>query len=345
MSLDEFLASSRDFHNTADFDFRAGTMGFTAWSKVSMRMPPTAITPPTLSMMPVALAVFRLRIIIQIVTGQARHGKGGAPSGPIQLERDAADDPANLAALHGAIERGVTHFDTAEMYGGGHSEELLGEAIKGVDRSSLLVVSKVRAENQRPDDLRSAFERSCERIGTDYLDVYMLHSFNGDVPLDETLGAVDDLIDEGRVRRSAVANFNVERMELACKATRHRIVANQVNYNVQVREAEHAGLVDWCASNEVALIAWGPVQKGEIDITAPILRELADRYAATPIQVALNWVTSQKSVVAVSKTRGMAHLDENLAALSWTMSDDDIERVRREMPGQLDVSDRVPLNN
>ena len=254
------------------------------------------------------------------------------------------DDAADVAAIRKALDLGITHFDTAELYAGTHAEQLLGEALSGADRSSLFLVSKASPKNHRPDDLRRSFEASCERMGTDYLDLYMLHRYNSSVPLDETMDALCSLVDEGRLIHPAISNFSVKRMIEAQSVSRHKIVANQLHYNLQVREVEYEGLLDHCQKNDVMLIAWGPVQKGALHFNASILVDVAKKYDRTPAQIAINWLTSQRSVVTLSKTRSIAHMQENLGALDFTMDDADIELLRKEMPGQLKRSDRLPLD-
>ena len=254
------------------------------------------------------------------------------------------DDAADLLALKTAMDEGITHIDTAEGYGAGAAERLVGKAIKNFDRSSLTVVSKVGPEHLSPSQVQQSIKRSLTNLDTDYLDVYMVHSWSSIVPIDETMDALCWLVDEGLVRHIAVSNFTVERFEAAQAVSRHKIVANQLHYNLQIREVEKAGLLDYCQKNDVALVAWGPVQKGMLDFEASVLQEVAKHYGKTPTQVAINWLTSQPAVVTLSKTRSLDHLRENIAATDWQMKDEHIELLRREMPGQADISNRVPLD-
>lgn len=254
------------------------------------------------------------------------------------------DDEADVTALRTAIDRGVTHIDTAEIYAAGHSETLVGRAIKGYERESLFLVSKVSGDNQEPDTLRRSFEQSLQRLGTDYLDGYMLHRLSPTVPIDETMGALDELVDRGLVKHPMVSNFTVARIDRAQAASRHRIAAVQLHYSLRVREAEREGLVEYCASNDVMLIAWGPVEKGQLDFDTPLLQEMANKYEKTPAQIAINWLITQPAVVTIAKTRALKHLDDNLGALHWEIEPEDVERLRDHFPGQLDTSPRVPLD-
>ncbi len=254
------------------------------------------------------------------------------------------DDTRDINAIKRAIDAGVTHIDTAQMYAAGHAETLVGEAIKGQQRETLTLVTKSLPSNMTADRLRSSLTESLDRLGTSYVDVYMLHRYNSDIPLDETMGAMDELIDEGLVRHPAVSNFTVDRFREAQKVSRHKIVANQVHYNVQVREAEAAGLVNFSRDEDALLIAWRPVQKGGLDLAAPIIIELAEKYDKTPTQIAINWLVSQPNVVTLALTRSPEHLAENIDACGWTMESADVERIRGEMPDQQTVSDAVPLD-
>lgn len=272
------------------------------------------------------------------------YGMGTWQMGGRMVADASNDDKADLAALRLALDKGITHFDTAENYAAGRAEELLGEAIRGEDRNRLFLVTKVALGNQEPHQLRHSFEASCRRLGTDYLDMYMLHRYDSEVPIDETMGAMDDLVDEGRLRYPAVSNFTAERLEKAQAASRHKIVANQLHYNVQVREIEKLGVLDYCQRNDVMVVAWGALQKGDLDLNGDLMTLMMTKYQCTAAQLAINWLVSQSGVVTLSKTRSPAHLEENLGGLSFIMDDNDIELIRREMPNQIDRSDRVPLD-
>jgi len=254
------------------------------------------------------------------------------------------NDKADIEGIKYAIDQGVTHLDTAEVYAGGHSEEILGEAIKGYDRSKLFIVSKVREANLRHDDLIHSAKKSLKRIGTDYLDLYLIHAPSLEIPIEESMGAMNELVSLGLIRHVGVSNFSVARMTEAQKYSKAKIVANQLHLNLKVRETEKAGLLKYCQENDVMFIAWRPVEKGVL--TEPgikILDEMCEKYGKTPSQIVINWLISQDSVVTLSKTTSKAHLDENLGALGWTMDKKDIERLRNEFPDQLDVSPAVPL--
>lgn len=256
----------------------------------------------------------------------------------------ANDDAADIAAIRYAIDQGITHLDTAENYAAGHSEEILGKAIKGYDRSSLLIVSKVGRNKLRYDDLIKSCHESLKRIGTDYLDLFLIHAPSLEIPIEESMKAMNELKDKGLIKNIGVSNFTVERMVEAQKHSKAKIVANQLHLNLKYREAERKGLVKYCQENDVMFIAWRPVQKGVIlDKSVELLDKLCTKYNKTPSQIAINWLISQDNMVTLSKTRNKLHLDENLGAIGWEMDAADIETLRKDFPNQQDVSDAVPL--
>lgn len=257
---------------------------------------------------------------------------------------DHSKDEEDTQAIKNAIELGVTHIDTAESYAAGHSEELVGQAIKGYDRSKLIIASKVSGWNQSYDGLLKSFEASLKRLGTSYLDLYLLHRYPlQGIDIADTMRAMDRLVSEKVVKNIGVCNMTPERFDEAQKHTANKIVYNQLHYSLEVREAEKKGLVKYCQDNDIFLSAWGPLSKGSLE-NAPILQEMAKKYHKTPYQVALNWLIAQENVITIPKTTQKKHLEENLGCLGWELSSEDFERLSREFPNQKDVSDRVPLD-
>lgn len=259
-------------------------------------------------------------------------------------EADSSNDVSEVDAIRAAIDAGITHIDTAESYGAGHAEELLGKAIKGYDRSKLFVVSKVSEVHQGYDDLIRSCEASLKRIDTDYLDLYMLHRFPGSgTDITRTMKALDELVRQGMIKNIGVSNLTPHRFNALQELTQNKIVCNQVHYNVQYREIEKRNVLKHAQDKDVMLVAWRPLQKGALE-PAFILSELAKKYNKTPSQVAINWLISQQNVVTIAKTSSIEHLKENLGAVDWTMEADDIERIRTDFPNQQFISDAVPLD-
>ena len=261
-----------------------------------------------------------------------------------RLEADTSRDADEIVAIRAAIAAGITHIDTAEHYGNGHAEELLGRAIQDYDRQKLCIASKVWPTNQSYDGVLRACEQSLRRIGTNYLDIYLLHFYPAaGLPIAETMKAMDKLVDQGIVKNIGVCNLSPRRFDEVQKYTANKLVCNQLHYNVQYREVESRGLLPYMRHKDSLLVAYRPVQKGTLPI-APILIELAKKYQKTPIQIAINWLVSQDQVVTICKTSSLSHLQENLGAVDWTMEPADVERIRKEFPDQKTVSDSVPLD-
>ncbi|MEN9582084.1 MAG: hypothetical protein RL641_38 [Candidatus Parcubacteria bacterium] len=256
----------------------------------------------------------------------------------------ANDDMADIEAIKTSINNGVLHIDTAESYADGYTERLVAKAIKDFDRSAIFLVSKVHADNQTFEGIIQACKSSLTRLEVDYLDLYLLHRHNANIPLHETMRGLDKLITDGVVKNIGVCNFTKEALEEAQSYTKNKIVCNQVHYNFIFREPERTGLLKYCQENDVFLSAWRPIQKGAIlEDTPEILKEMCEKYNKTPAQIAINWLISQENVITLSKTRNVSHLQENLGAIGWTMSDEDIDKIREKYPVQIDISDAVPL--
>lgn len=254
------------------------------------------------------------------------------------------DDKADIEAIKYAISLGITHIDTAENYANGHSEELVGDAIRGFDRSKLFIVSKVGRTKLKYDDLIESCQESLKRIGTDYLDLLLIHAPSLEIPIEESMKAMNKLHNDGFIKNVGVSNFTIERLEEAQKYSEAKIVANQLHLNLKYRETEQKGLVRYCQEKDVMFVAWRPIQKGTIvDRNVEIINVMCSKYNKTPSQIAINWLISQKNVVTLSKTRNKKHLEENLGALGWEMDATDIERLRNEFPNQESVSNAVPL--
>lgn len=270
------------------------------------------------------------------VLGQGTWRLGGVS------ERDPENDDArDVAVIRRALDAGLPHIDTAEMYAGGHAEELVGEAIRGVERSRLFLTGKVWKSHLGGDGPLRAAEASLRRLGVDAFDLYLVHQVNPEIPLKETIRAMNRLQREGLARNIGVSNFSLDRLKQAQALSEVPIVANQLHYNLQVREIELSGLLDFCQETGVMVIAWRPLRG--VDCSVPLLTELAARYGHTPRQLALNWLISQPGVVTIVKASDPLHLAENVGAVGWRMAEEDVERLRREYPDRRAVSEAVPL--
>jgi diketogulonate reductase-like aldo/keto reductase len=245
---------------------------------------------------------------------------------------DRGDRKRAIAALRRGIELGMTHIDTAEMYG--DAELVIAEAIAG-NRDNLFLVSKVLPSNASRRGTIAACERSLKRLKTDRLDCYLLH-WRGSYPLAETVAAFDELAHAGKIRAWGVSNFDTDDLdEILAVAGEGRIACNQVLYHLQERAIEHA-VIPWCEQHGVAVVAYSPF--GHDDFPAPrskagqLLQEVADAHRATPRQVALSFLTRAKSVFAIPKASSADHAADNAAAGDLVLDKDEIAALDKAFP-------------
>ncbi len=272
-------------------------------------------------------------------------GMGTWMMGGDTRHNSANDDEADINILKHGLERGVTRIDTAEKYAGGHAEKLAGLAIRGFDREKLFISSKVWPDHLSYDGVTAAVEESLKRLGTDYLDLYMIHFPNPNFPIAETMRAMEAIAKQGLARYIGVSNFSVSKLPEAQACSDIPIVYNQLHYNLIQREIEAKGLLEYCQQNDVIVDAYRPLQQGKLAREGtPILDEMAAKYDKTPSQIALNWLVSQTNVTTVCTMRTESELESNLGAIGWSLEPHDIEKLRAEFPGQDRVSDSVSLD-
>lgn len=187
---------------------------------------------------------------------------------------DYGHDPSRvyqeLRSLRSALEMGYTLIDTAEAYGDGRSEELIGQAIDGLDRSKLFITTKVRETHLHYRDVMKAIEGSLRRLHTGYVDLYLIHAPNPAVPLEETFEALNDLVENGKTRYIGVSNFSREQMMQAYRLTKSILATNQVEYSLFSRDPEENGVLDFCQQNDVILTAYSPLEDGGLFSREPI---------------------------------------------------------------------------
>jgi diketogulonate reductase-like aldo/keto reductase len=209
----------------------------------------------------------------------------------------------------------MNHIDTAEIYGGGHAEELVGEVVKEFVRDEVFIASKVWHTNLRYDDVLKACERSLRRLQTSYIDLYYIHWPNPSIPLSETMRALERLHDEGKIRYIGVSNFTASLVEEARSYLSHAdIVADQVEYSLYERSIEK-DLMPYCLRESIMIVAYSPLGHGRLvrelhdgrSKRAKILMEVAERYSKTPIQVALNWVIWHEHIITIPKSIRREH--------------------------------------
>jgi diketogulonate reductase-like aldo/keto reductase len=234
-----------------------------------------------------------------------------------------------VAALARGLDSGLSLIDTAEMYGDGGAEEIVGRAIAG-RRQAIFVVTKVYPQNAGAKAMPAACERSLRRLGVDCIDLYLLH-WRGRVPLAETVMTFERLIAQGKIRRWGVSNFDVEDMEeLLALTDGHRCATNQVLYNLTERGIEWQ-LLDWCREHRIAVMAYSPVAQGHLR-NEPKLAAIARRVGVSPVQMAIAWTLSRPGVIAIPQSSNVAHIDELRAAAEVTLDDGTLAALNAAFP-------------
>ena len=253
------------------------------------------------------------------------------------MAEDARRRKDEIAALRVGFDLGMTLVDTAEMYADGAAEALVGEAIVG-RRDELFLVSKVLPENATTTGTPAACEKSLQRLGTDRLDLYLLH-WRGNVPLEETLDAFAALVDAGKIRYWGVSNFDVvDLIELWRLTGGAKVATDQVLYNLTRRGIEY-DLMPWCRKRNIPIMAYSPIEQGRL-LGHQELKKVAARHNATPAQVALAWLLRQDGVVAIPKAAKVAHVRENHAALALHLTREDLAALDRAFPPPTEA---IPL--
>jgi diketogulonate reductase-like aldo/keto reductase len=244
------------------------------------------------------------------------------------MGEDARLRRQDIAALRAGVNVGMTLIDTAEMYGDGATETLLGEALAGL-RDQVFLVSKVYPQNAGRGRLERACEMSLRRLRTDRLDLYLLH-WRGAVPLAETIDGMEALIAAGKIRRWGASNLGRGDMDELLRAGGERCATDQILYNVTARGAEF-DLLPQLAQRRIPVMAYSPVAQGRLP-HSPALAALAKQHGATPFQVAIAWVLRDPNVIAVPKAADEAHVRDNLCAAELVLSNEDLAAIDAEFP-------------
>jgi diketogulonate reductase-like aldo/keto reductase len=243
-----------------------------------------------------------------------------------------AEDPQRrgdeIEALRAGIDLGMTLIDTAEMYANGESERLVGEALAGC-RDEVFLVSKAYPQNASCRGLPRACEASLDRLGTDRLDLYLLH-WRGGVPLDETVEAMGRLVDAGKILRWGVSNFDTDDMEELVAMGGKACATNQILYNLTRRGPEH-DLLPWLAARRMPIMAYSPVEQGRL-VADEGLRTLAAELGITPAQVALAWLLVREDAIAIPKASTIEHVRENRAAADLALPPQAAARLEAMFP-------------
>ncbi|HWS19944.1 MAG TPA: aldo/keto reductase [Nitrososphaera sp.] len=241
-----------------------------------------------------------------------------------------------IEALRLGLQLGMKHIDTAEMYGNGRTEELVAEAVDG-RREEVFLVSKVLPSNASYEGTLKACKRSLKRLKTDFLDLYLLHWPSSEHPIEETMRAMEKLVDDGMIKFIGVSNFDVEQLREAQNALRkYRIACNQVLYHLAYRGIE-LNLLPYCAKNEIAIVGYSPFGHGNFPSShnrgGKVLAEIAKTHNRSVRQVALNFLTLHSNLFTIPKAGNPDHIQENSDAVGdWKLTDEDIAAIDRAFP-------------
>lgn len=240
-----------------------------------------------------------------------------------------------IESIRYALDNGVKLIDTAEMYGSGNSEKLVGEAIKGYNRQSLFIVSKVLPSNAGRNRIFQACENSLKRLGTDYLDLYLLH-WRGMYSFEETFECMEELKKMGKIRRWGVSNMDIDDMiEINSTPYGKNCQVNQVLYHLGSRGIEYS-LKPFTDSNNIPTMAYCPLAQGgrlkDRLLKSNSVKKIAEKYNITPIQVLLTFVLSQENIIAIPKASKLEHMKQNINCLDINLDIEDLTLLNKEFP-------------
>lgn len=240
------------------------------------------------------------------------------------MTANSRNDKRDIEAIRYSIEEGQNQIDTAELYGAGHSEEVVGEAIKGFDRAKLFIASKIWNHNATTTRIPKATKKILERLGIEYLDLLYIHACwrEGDIP--DYITGLNRAQDRGLTKAIGVSNFTLEQLKKAVKLTKHPIVAIQNHYNLTHQSEVDDKMKNFCKKNKITIVAYSPLEGSKWNIK---IRKIAKKYKKTPAQIAINWLISQDNVVTIPKSTDKKHIDENLGAMDFEMEDKDTKML------------------
>lgn len=241
-------------------------------------------------------------------------------------------EDSSVRAIRTSIESGSNFVDTAESY---RNEEMVGKAIKDYD--DVFLATKVWPTHFRYDKLIRACNQSLERLGRDSIDLYQLHWPHPRVGMEETMKAMEKLVDDGKIRYIGVSNFSVEQLRKAQDAMKsHDIVSNQVELSLLARDYEK-DLLPYCQENNITLIAYSPLGHGKFFTTKnkalSVIKQYAEKYNKTPAQIAINWLVSKSNVVAIPKAGSVEHVRQNVDAANFQIENEDMLAIENALDG------------
>lgn len=257
--------------------------------------------------------------------GQGTMGMGG------YFQSDTSDDAAFIKSMRMGVDLGMNLIDTAEVYGNGHAEELVGMAVAGI-REKVLIATKFSPENNQYNGVIAAAERSLRRLKTDWIDLYQIHWPNPAIPVEETLGAMVKLMEQGKIRAIGVSNFLFADIKRA-QRYEDTIATDQLEYNLFDRSIE-TELLPYCQNNGVTIMAYSPLDQGRGLPNAEKLAPIAEKHGKANSQVILNWLVSHVNVIAIPKSVNPEHIRQNAESADFELDAEDVESINRAFPRQ-----------
>ena len=238
-------------------------------------------------------------------------------------------DSVSLAALRSALEIGYTHFDTAEMYASGHTEELLGRAIResDIDRGTLFITSKVMPSHLKYDEVLRACDNSLKRLKMEYIDLYLIHWPQAGMKLEDTFRALNKLVHHKKVRYVGVSNFNLKLLQQSRELCETPLATNQVPYSLSDRSYTKNGVLEYCQQNNILLTAYEPVDKGHLSVDRA-LRSVAGAHNVTPYQIALAWLIAQPGVITIPMSLNPQHIRENFESADIELTQEELRLLK-----------------
>ncbi len=238
-------------------------------------------------------------------------------------------DPASMTALRAALEVGYIHFDTAEYYADGHSEELVGRAVRdaGAKREELFITTKISPEHLQYDQVRRSCENSLRHLNMDYIDLYLIHwPPRHGMELEDAFRALNQLVQEGKVKHLGVSNFKLKLLKQAQSFSETQLLTDQVPYSLPERTYVENGVLEYCQKNDILITAYSPVKFRNLRVNKTI-RAIAEAHAATPFQIALAWLVAQSCVITIPMSFNPQHIKENFEAAKIELSKEEFEML------------------
>jgi len=234
-------------------------------------------------------------------------------------------------AVEQGLDLGYRHIDTAQMYG---NEDAVGAAVteSGVDREEVFLTTKVNRGNHQYDDVLSSFADSLERLGTEYVDLLLIHAPSRSVPVEETIKAMNHLQEDGTVQHIGVSNFSVQQTKEAVNVSETPIITNQVKYHPLNAQND---LLEYCIENDIMLTAYSPLARGKVADNDTLSR-IGEKYGKNASQVALRWLIQQEKVSAIPKASRRDHLEENIDIFDFELTDEEMQQVFELQGGLID---------